>query len=214
MLPSRIPYLILSSCLFFMLSCSPAHNQMQTATADAHILQKFKPVFSVALYNTTVDVAGNHLSGLLLIKKMPDSSTRVVFSGETGFTFFDFEFAANGDFKVHFVIKKMNKKSVLKTLQHDFELVMMNTVNYSEASVRTNNGELYFIFPQTKGFNNYITNAQGTEMIRMERASNKKVISEAVMKNYINGIPDTIGISHKTFEFNIGLKRLERNAAQ
>ena len=187
---------------------------MQTATADAHILQKFKPIFTVALYNATVDVVGNHLSGLLLIKKMPDSSARMVFSGETGFTFFDFEFAANGNFKVHTVIKKMNKKSVLKTLQHDFELVLMNTVNYSEASVRTNNGKLYFIFPQTKGFNNYITNAQGTEMIRMERASNKKVILEAVMKNYINGIPDTIGISHKTFEFNIGLKRLERNAAQ
>ena len=214
MLPSRIPYLILSSCLFCILACSPAHKQMQTATADAHILQKFKPVFTVVLYNTTVDVVGNHLSGLLLIKKMPDSSTRVVFSSETGFTFFDFEFAANGDFKVHFVIKKMNKKSVIKTLQHDFELVLMNTVNYSESSVRTNKRELYFIFPQTKGFNQYITNAEGTEMVRMERASNKKVIVEAVMKNYINGIPDTIGISHKTFEFNIGLKRIERNAAE
>jgi len=87
-------------------------------------------------------------------------------------------------------------------------------VNYSESSVRTNKRELYFIFPQTKGFNQYITNAEGTEMVRMERASNKKVIVEAVMKNYINGIPDTIGISHKTFEFNIGLKRIERNAAE
>ena len=212
--PFRISYLILSSCLFFMLACSPAHKQMQIATADAHILQKFKPVFTVALYNTTVDVVGNHLSGLLLIKKMPDSSTRMVFSSETGFTFFDFEFAADGTFKVHTVIKKMNKKSVLKTLQHDFELVLMNKLNYSEASVRTNNGELYFIFPQVKGFNYYITNAESTEMVRMERASNKKVIVEAVMKNYINGIPDTIGISHKTFGFNIGLKQLERNAAQ
>lgn len=210
MLLFRIPYLILSSCLFFMLACSPAHKQMQTATADVHTLQKFKPVFTVALYNTTVDVVGNHLSGLLLIKKMPDSSTRMVFSSETGFTFFDFEFAADGTFKVHSIIKKMNKKSVLKTLQHDFELVLMNKLNYSEASVRANNGELYFIFPQTKGFNYYITNTEGTEMLRMERASNKKVIVEAVMKNYINGIPDTIGISHKTFEFNIGLKRLER----
>jgi hypothetical protein len=44
----------------------------------------------------------------------------------------------------------------------------------------------------------------------MERASTKKTIVEAVMKNYLNGVPDTIGISHKTFEFNIGLKRIER----
>jgi hypothetical protein len=33
---------------------------------------------------------------------------------------------------------------------------------------------------------------------------------EAVMRNYVNGIPDTIGISHKTFNFTIGLKRLQR----
>ena len=193
-----------------VLSCSPVHKQMQFANADINLLQKFKPVFTVALYNTTVDVVGNHLSGLLLIKKMPDSSTRMVFSNEMGLTFFDFEFAADGKFKVYSIIKKMNKRSVIKTLQHDFELILMNNLDNSKASVRTGNGLTYFIFPQTKGFNYYITNLSGDELVRMERASNKKTIVEAVMKNYINGIPDTIGISHKTFEFNIGLKRIER----
>ncbi len=210
MLQSRIPYLILSSCLFVILSCTPAHKQMQSATADVSGLQKFRPAFTVALYNTTVDVIGNHLSGLLLIKKMPDSSTRMVFSSETGFTFFDFEFAADGNFKVYSIIKKMNKRSVIKTLQHDFELVLMNRLDNNRATVKTNNELLYFIFPQTKGYNYYITGADGNELVRLERASNKKIIVEAVMKNYINGIPDTIGISHKTFEFNIGLKRIER----
>ena len=202
--------MILSSCLLVILSCSPAHKQMQSATADISTLQKFKPAFTVALYNTTVDVVGNHLSGLLLIKKMPDSSTRMVFSSETGFTLFDFEFAADGNFKVYSIIKKMNKRSVIKTLQHDFELVLMNRLDNSRASVRTQDGLLYFIFPQTKGFSYYITNAASDELVRMERASSKKTIVEALMKNYINGIPDTIGISHKTFEFNIGLKRIER----
>ena len=104
----------------------------------------------------------------------------------------------------------MNKRSVLKTLQHDFELVLMNNMDNSAASVKTANGLIYFIFPQNKGYNYYITNAGGTELVRMERASRKKIIVEAIMKNYIRGIPDTIGISHKTFEFNIGLKRIER----
>jgi hypothetical protein len=193
-----------------MLSCSPAHQQMQSANADVSLLQKFKPAFTVALYNTTVDVVGNHLSGLLLIKKMPDSSTRMVFSNEMGFTFFDFEFAADGHFKVYSIIKKLDKRSVIKTLQHDFELILMKSMDNSKASVKTANGLIYFIFPQTKGYNYYITNSKGDELVRMERAANKKTIVEAVMKNYIGGIPDTIGISHKTFEFNIGLKRIER----
>jgi hypothetical protein len=86
----------------------------------------------------------------------------------------------------------------------------MNTLDESQATVRTQDGLLYFIFPQAKGFNYYITNADESELLRMERASSKKPIVEAVMQNYNNGIPDTIGISHKTFEFNIGLKRIER----
>jgi hypothetical protein len=193
-----------------MLSCSPAHKQMQSANGDINIIQKFKPAFTVALYSATVDVVGNHLSGLLLIKKMPDSSTRMVFSNEMGLSFFDFEFGADGSFRVYSIIKKMNKRSVIKTLRHDFELVLMNTLDESKASVRTQDGLLYFIFPQAKGFNYYITNADESELLRMERASSKKPIVEAVMQNYNNGIPDTIGISHKTFEFNIGLKRIER----
>ncbi len=214
MLPFRIPYLILNSCLAALLGCSPLHKQMQSANADVQLVQKFKPAFGVGLYSTTVDVSGNHLSGLLLVKKMPDSSTRMVFSSEMGLGFFDFEFGADGNFKVYSIIKKMNRKAVIKTLRHDFELVLMNRLDHSNASVRSREGQLYFIFPQEKGYNYYITNESGTELLRMERASNKKVIVEAVMKNYRNGIPDTIGISHKTFEFNIGLKRLERNAAQ
>src|SRR5436190_6110153 len=99
MLPLPMRYLLLISGVFVLLSCSSMHKQMQTATSDPAILQKFKPTLGVALYNTTVDVAGNHLSGLLLIKKMPDSSTRMVFSNEMGLSFFDFEFAADGKFK-------------------------------------------------------------------------------------------------------------------
>jgi hypothetical protein len=206
----RITYLILSSCLLTLPGCSPVHQQMQSANADVQVLQKFKPAFTVVLYNTTVDVMGNHLSGLLLIKKMPDSSTRMVFSNEMGLGFFDFEFKPDGEFKVYSIMKKLNKKSVIKTLQHDFELVLMNNLDNSTATVKTNVGLTYFIFPQSKGYNYYITNQTGDELVRMERASNKKTIVEAVMKNYIGGIPDTIGISHKTFEFNIGLKRIER----
>jgi hypothetical protein len=210
MLPSRMNYLLLSSCLFLFLGCSPVYKQMQIAAGDVAGLQKFKPSFTVALYNTQVDVVGNHLSGLLLIKKMPDSSTRMVFSNEMGFKFFDFEFAADGSFKVYYIIKQMNRKAVLKTLRKDFELILMNKLDSNTVDIRTNEGLLYYVFPQEKGFNYYITTSAGDELVRMERASKRKVVMEAVVQNYINGIPDSIAISHKKFNFTIGLKRIER----
>ena len=210
MFQSRTAYLILSSSLLLFVACSPMHIQLQSASADINSIQKFKPVFTVALYKANVDVVGNHLSGLLLFKKMPDSSTRVVFSNEMGLSFFDFVFAADGKFKVYSIIKKMNKKSVIKTLRHDFELILMQHLDIGKAIVKIENGFLYFIFPQPKGYNYYITNADGSELIRMERASAQKTIVGAIMKGYINGVPDTIGIAHKTFQFNIGLKLIKR----
>src|SRR6187200_1732055 len=114
MLKSPIRYLLFCSLLLFFIGCSPAYMHMQTTTGDISDLAKFKPAFNVALYKTEVDVVGNHLSGLLLIKKMPDSSTRMVFSNEMGLKFFDFEFTTDGNFKVYFIMKKMNKKPVIK----------------------------------------------------------------------------------------------------
>ena len=210
MLPLRIHYLLLSSCLLIFIGCSPAYKQMQAATANVNTLLKFKPAFNVALYSAQVDVVGNHLSGLLLIKKMPDSSTRMVFSNGMGFKLFDFEFAADGDFKVHSVIKQMNKKAVLKTLRKDFELILMKSLESHAVSIHKKNELLYYVFPQSKGYTYYITDCIGNNLVRMERASKRKTIVEAIMKNYTNGIPDTIGISHKTFHFTIGLKRIER----
>jgi hypothetical protein len=210
MLLCRIHYLLLGSILLLLLGCAAAHPKMTAVTTDGAALQKFKPAFGTALYSTKVDVVGNHLSGLLLIKKMPDSSIRMVFSNEMGFKFFDFEFKANGEFKVYSVIKQMNKKSVLKTLRKDFELVLMNKMNAAEASTYIDKGMRYFAFPQVKGYNYYITDSSATNLISMQRASKRKTVVEAIMQHYVEGIPDTIGISHKTFSFTIGLKSIKR----
>ncbi len=206
----KTAYLLFSSLAFLLCSCSPLYKQMQESTGRAEDLAPFKPALGVALYNTQVDVMGNHLSGLLLVKKMPDSSVRMVFSNEMGFKFFDFEFRADGSFHVYSIINKMNKKPVIKTLRNDFQLVLMNRLDSNNLSVRKKDGLLYYVFPQTKGYSYYITDSSKTTLVRMERASDRKTVVEAIMNNYVNGIPDTIGISHKTFSFTIGLKRIER----
>ena len=89
-------FLILSSNLFILWGCGTAYKNLQATTGNVASLQQFKPVFASALYKADIDVIGNHLSGLLLIKKMPDSTTRMVFSNEIGFKFFDFEFSPDG----------------------------------------------------------------------------------------------------------------------
>lgn len=183
---------------------------MQRAKADANCVASFRPVFTTALYNTQVNVTGKHLSGILIIKTMPDSSIRMVFSNEAGFKFFDFGF--NGtDFKVYYIVSQMDKKPVIKTLRKDFELVLMRHLHSPSGYTMRKENEYYHVFPNKKDHYYYITDSACTQLIRMERGSKKKKVMEAMLKNGKDGMPDTIGMRHNNFSFDIGLKRLEHD---
>lgn len=204
-------YLLLNSwCLLLLLpACRSVYKNLQPAEGDIAILKKFQPAFERTLYTTQVDVVGNHLSGLLLVKSMPDSAIRMVFSNEMGFKFFDFEFMANGEFKVHYILDKMNKKAVITTLRKDFELLLMQDLDKARLTVFQQGQLWYYRFAQEKGYNYYITSQDGSELIRMERASKRKPVAVAVAKGYSGAVPDSINIMHKNFNFVIDLKRTD-----
>ena len=178
---------------------------MEAATA---CVTAFKPSFTRALYQAQVNVAGRHLSGLLIIKTMPDSSTRMVFANEAGFTFFDFEFSKD-NFKVHYIFSRMDKKPVIKTLRKDFELVLMKHLDAAGSYTLKEKEDYYRVFPDGRDLYYYITDSTCTNLLRMERGSTKKRVVEAIMQPGNDGMPDSIGIRHHNFNFNIGLKRLQ-----
>jgi len=205
-------YLLLINCLLCLFSCSAPYKKMQKSRGnDINCVFAFKPVFTTALYNTRVNVVGKHLSGLLIIKTMPDSSTRIVFSNEAGFKFFDFGFSGN-EFKVYYIYKEMNKKAVIKTLRKDFHLVLMNNLNAEDSYVLKKDLQVYHAFPDGKDHYYYITDSLCTQMIRMERGSSRKPVMTAIARDMQQGIPDTIGITHTNFNFDIGLKRIHNYA--
>jgi hypothetical protein len=189
------------------------YSNLQKTTADQNCLQKFVPVFTTLLFHADIEVNSKHLSGLLIIKKMPDSSTRMVFSSETGLGFFDFGFSQNGVFKIYQVISQIDKKPVIKTLRKDFELVLMLGLHSPNSYALSDNDKLYFAYPQSKGVYYYLTDTSCSRLIKMQRASKRKVVVEAVLQNDIKGLPDSIGISHKNFNFDMGLKRIRREEA-
>ena len=203
-------YLLLSSFLFFFIGCSSVYKNLQKTAGDPACLLQFRPQFTKVLYNTQVDVVGKHLSGILLIKKMPDSSTRMLFSNEIGFKFFDFEFSAEGNFKVYYILKQMDKKAVLKTLRKDFELILMQHLDMNNVHILKDSESRYYAFPQSKGSYYYITDSSCHQLQRIEKSSKRKPVVRAIMQNYNEGVPDTIGITHTTFNFTIGLKRLKQ----
>lgn len=141
---------------------------------------------------------------------MPDSSIRIVFSNEAGFKFFDFGFE-HGGFKVHYIFDQMDKKAVIKTLRKDFELVLMCHLDAEKSYTARENDNLYHIFPDGKDIYYYITDNNCDSIIRMERGSKRKKVVEAIVKQGADHMPDTIGIKHHNFNFDIQLKRLQKD---
>lgn len=195
----------------FISSCSSSYKMLQPAPETAgDCLSKFKPNFTRALYTAQVDVTDHHLSGLLLVKLMPDSSTRLVFTMEAGFKFFDFEFSKDGNFTVHSITDKMNKKAVIKTLRKDFETILMQRIEELPLEDFTTDSLVYHRIKREDSYDYYITDKECNKLERVEKTGGRKTIVVMKMEDYKDGVPGTITVDHQTFKFNISLKKLEQ----
>lgn len=198
------------SIFVLLLGCASAIQPRQEVRAAIDCIKQFKPSFKSDLYTASVDVVGRHLSGLVLFKIMPDSSIRIVFTNESGVKFFDFGIQKDGKFIAYHVIKKFNRKPVIKTLRNDFELVTMRYVEEQIPHVYLQRDNLEFAFAKDNEVKNVITDRNCNALIRLEKGSKEKINTLANLYNNGKQTPDSILIEHLNFNMKIKLKRLER----
>jgi hypothetical protein len=203
-------YLLLSSVFLLLAGCANEYRAMQPATGDPLCVEKFRPAFTSQLYKASVQVSGKNLSGLLLIKAMEDSTTRIVFSTETGIKFFDFSFGGALGFKVFYVMKQLDKKAVVNALRNDFELLLMRWVEAGNGSVASMGGQWYHGFTKGSKISYYITDSICSELHHAELASKRKKLVTANLYAMAGGVPDSMSIQHFNFNFNISLRKLHR----
>ena len=197
---------LLSVSLFVLFSSLSGVAQIALDRAD-ECVQSSVPKFTSVLYGASIDVTGHHISGLLFLKTMPDSSQRAVFTSETGVTFFDFEWNKKGDFKSLHAIKKLKKKLVLNTLRKDFELVVV------PASLRNS-------LKQDSESKGHYSGMRKKETLKFKMESRCRSVSSVevmgkksklVESNFFpegKNIPDSVSIVHHNFNMKIGLKRI------
>ncbi|CAN5362688.1 hypothetical protein BH10BAC4_BH10BAC4_20560 [soil metagenome] len=205
-----IRYSLLSLCVLIH-GCTSDYQFLKSVRVDNGCGRVTSPTWvGTSWYHTSVDVTGKHLSGLVLIKNMPDSSRRIVFTSEAGVTFFDFGFDQNGRFSVHSIIKKLDKKPIINTLEKDFALITGIPFKSGDVQAWSMGNEIYFGVQQKKETAYFITNKDCSSLRRLELGTKmKRKISVRIARNGYP-LPDSLDINHYTFPLRIQLIRFEK----
>ena len=203
-------------CLLFesiiavlLMGCASEYAHLQKIQESGECPDKILPlIIETSWYDASVDVIGKHISGLLLIKNMPDSSKRVVFTSEAGLTFFDFSFSKEGNFHTVSVIKQFDRKAVIRTLQKDFALIFGLPFLNGTAERYSAGDEVYFRFKEKNGTAYFITNKDCASLQRLEWGDKGKRLVTVTTPGSGYPTPAMIEIDHHTFSMKIKLTRI------
>ena len=105
-------FLVTSLLLVVLISCKSYH--VEGATKVASTTTNFQNLYfsnseTDYVYKAHIEVYGNDLSGIFVVKKVNDSVHRVVLTTDFGNKLLDFELSEN-DFKVNYIVDDLNKK--------------------------------------------------------------------------------------------------------
>ncbi|MEJ7644381.1 MAG: hypothetical protein WKF87_07285 [Chryseolinea sp.] len=204
--------LLFSGIALLAVSCVSEYQHLIPTNPDTNCALRIVPRHTeVAWYNASVDVVGKHISGLVLIKHLPDSSWRVVFTNEAGVTFFDIGYSADGDFKTFNIIRQLNRKAVISILRKDFELIIGLPFRKAVYTRFDSGDEVYYGAKQNNERAYFITSKDCASLRRVESGSARKRLVSITMPSTGYPAPARIEVKHHTFNMHIGLTRIQKN---
>jgi hypothetical protein len=162
------------------------------------------------LFHAGIDVYNNHFGGIMVIKSLSVDSYRVVYITELGIKIFDMEFFNNDEFKLHYCLDAINRKSVIKTLKNDIGIMLENIPEGDKLKFRrdSQNGKTLLRSKDRTGTRYYILNdnTNRIEEISLNNGFRKKM---NLFFYSGNGIElDSIRIKHYDIKLSIQLSNL------
>ncbi|MPS74264.1 MAG: hypothetical protein E2590_14110 [Chryseobacterium sp.] len=158
------------------------------------------------VYKCQMEVYGNDISGILIIKKISETTHRIVMTSDFGNKMIDFEIGENDYFKLNYVLADLDKKMVINFLKNDFQELLRKNYPVSE---RFENSEsiidiskidekIYYLFFDKKSDNltQIIYTKNNREKIDFTFDAKKTTFAE------------TINLQHKDFKINIKLNQI------
>lgn len=133
----------LSSLLALLLQgCSPAsgHKLMRTVIVTEKDVKPIINKNNSLLYKAKIDLYNKHFSGLIVLKQTDQTTSHLIFVTEIGMKMFDFEIQ-NNTFKLLYIFEPLNKPKIIRLLEDDMKLILLQHLLNREAAVFENETE-------------------------------------------------------------------------
>lgn len=154
------------------------------------------------VYKCQMDIYKNHISGILIIKKISETMHRVVMTSDFGNKMIDFEISEN-DFKLNYVLTDLDKKMVINFLRNDFQELLKQKYTVTESFENENSKIHLSNIDKKQYYLFYDKNSAFLNQIIYTKNKKEKInfTFEAKKPNFA----ETINLEHKDFKINIKL---------
>jgi hypothetical protein len=208
--------LLLSSFLAIALfSCTLGHySRLESVTGSLTGKGTLKPVFgdhfNSFLFKTNLSIYGKDFSGLLVTKQMQPADYRVIFTTELGMKLFDFEFTDTA-FTLHYCVPQFNHPALLKTIQQDIEILLMNHLDPDKVQYFRDKQNAHLVGKiASRKFSNYYFLDGKEQLVKIEHAKGRVKKTTFTLDNYMEDIPGHIQIRHHNIKLKIELTLLKK----
>jgi len=194
-------------------ACSLGRYGKLTPSKEQPIIPKpiFGENFNSFLFKTNITVYGKNYSGLLVTKQLQPNDYRVIFTTELGMKLFDFEFK-DTSFTLHYCVPQFNRARLLKIIQNDIELLLMNNLsnkNNVDFFDKKNKFRIHRTDYNSRN-NYYFTELSSNHIIKIEHAKKRAIKTTFTLDNYVDDFPNAIFIKHHDIKLKIELNLLKK----
>lgn len=194
----------LYSSLLFFIACQTYQLTEVTPVSDSDktVENLYFSSGEDYVYKCQMDIYKSHISGILIIKKISETTHRVALTSDFGNKLIDFEIS-DDSFKLNYVLPDLDKKIVISFLRNDFRQLLKRRypVSQSFENARSRiflsaNGKMryYLFFDKESGLlNQIIYTKNNREKIDFTFEAKKHIFA------------DSINLQHKDFKINIKL---------
>ena len=143
----------------FLFGCSPTQGyklsrvEIVTNTHVRAIINKDNSL----LYKAKINLYNKYYGGLIVLKQIDPSTAHLVFVTELGMKMFDFEIK-NNEFKLVYVFEPLNQPKILKILESDMKLILLQSLINKEARIYEKENECIYVVPNGNYKNYYLVN--------------------------------------------------------